>query len=111
MNKIFFLLLIMVGLGIGSCKKDNEKLVDCLTNELTVRQIVDKQATVKRQASGVFHIIEQGSIDNKLNPCNLQTEFQIDNLLVIISGDVKETIQVGTGPCCTENFVIKKITR
>jgi hypothetical protein len=93
------------------CKKDDTKQTDCFPNADTYRQIIDKPATVRQQAGGTFFIVEQGTIDTKLNPCNLPTDFQVDNLQVIISGDVKTSIQGGPGPCCTENFVITKITR
>lgn len=95
----------------NSCKKENTKTSDCFPNADTYRQIVDRPATVRQQAGGTFYIVEQGTIDTRLNPCNLTTEFQIDNLQVTISGDVKATLQGGTVPCCTENFVITKITR
>ena len=94
-----------------SCKKDNNKIDDCFPNSTTSRQILNKPATIKQQPGGLFYIVEQGTIDTKLNPCNLTPEFQVDNLLVIISGDVKATVQGGPGPCCTENFVITKIAR
>jgi hypothetical protein len=93
-----------------SCKKDKNSNSDCFPNSSTVRQINNAQATVKK-AGEKFYIVEQGSIDTKLNPCTLPQEFQIDNLQVTISGDVKSTIQSGPGPCCTENFVIAKISR
>ena len=59
----------------------------------------------------IVRAVEQGSIDTKLLPCNLPMEFIQDGLQVVISGEVKSTPQSGFGPCCTENFVITKITR
>lgn len=102
--------LIFFVTSITSCEKDNNPTVDCFPNTSTVRQITNKQATIK-SAGGKFYIIEQGTIDTKLNPCNLTHEFQVDNLQVTISGDVKATVQGGPEPCCTENFVITKISR
>ena len=95
----------------NSCKKDDSKKNDCLPTATTFRQIIDKPATIRQQPAGTFYIVEQGTIDGQLIPCNLTADFQIDNLLVIISGDVKTTVQGGPGPCCTENFVITKITK
>lgn len=95
---------------IFSCKKDNSSSTDCFPNTSTVRQITNGQATIKEVGSK-FYMVEQGSIDTKLNPCSLPTEFQVDNLQVQISGDVKSTLQGGPEPCCTENFVITKISR
>ena len=95
----------------NSCKKDNSKKNDCLPTAPTYRQIINKPATIRQQPGGTFYIVEQGTIDGQLIPCNLTADFQIDNLLVTISGDVKATVQGGPGPCCKENFVITKITR
>lgn len=105
------LFVALFTMSLYSCKKDNNKTDDCFPNETTYRQIVNKQATIRKLPSGLFYIVEQGTIDTKLNPCNLTTDFQVDNLQVTISGDVKATIQGGPGPCCTENLVITKITR
>ena len=38
-------------------------------------------------------IIQQGSIDERLRPCNLSDEFKVNNLQVIVSGLVKLSIQ------------------
>jgi hypothetical protein len=111
MTKIICILILIVGIAFISCKKDSTETNDCFPNSTTARQIVNKPATVKQQAGGLFYIIEHGTIDTKLNPCNLATEFKVNNLQVTISGDVKVTVQGGPGPCCTDDFVIKKITR
>lgn len=102
-----FLLFTML---FFSCKKNDTLKTDCFPNDITTRTIVDKQAIIK-SVSGKYYIVEQGVIDTKLIPCNLTQEFQVDNLQVTISGDVKATLQVGPGPCCSENFVISKINR
>ena len=111
MTRIFCTLLLVGGIAFISCKKNSGKTDDCFPNSTTARQIVDKSATVRQQPGGLFYIVEQGTIDTKLNPCNLATEFKVDNLQVTVSGDVKATVQGGPGPCCTDNFVITKITR
>ena len=110
-HSLTFIAFVLVT-TIISCKKDNNTNTDtdCFPNTTTVRQITNAQATVKA-AAGKFYIIEQGSIDTKLNPCNLAQEFQIDNLQVTISGDVKTTSYAVGEPCCTDNFVITKITK
>ena len=92
------------------CKKDHNPNDDCFANSTTVRILTNTQATVKK-VGDKFYIVEQGAIDTKLNPCPLTQEFQIDNLSVIITGEVKSTIQGGPGPCCTENFLITKISK
>lgn len=101
----FALLLVFL-----SCKKNSTAPVDCFPNTATVRTITDKPATVKL-TNGQYFLVEQGTIDTKLSPCNLSQDFQVDDLQVIISGEVKSTIRSGVGPCCTDNFVIGKITK
>ena len=104
------LTVIFTALLTSSCKKD-KKTDECFPGVATTRQILDKQATIKLSATAnPAYIVEQGSIDTKLIPCNLPLEFFQHDLQVIISGDVKVTAQAGW-PCCQENFVITKITR
>jgi hypothetical protein len=111
-HSLNFIAFALVTTIISSCKKDNNVNTDtdCFPNATTVRQITNAQATVKA-AGGKYYIVEQGTIDTKLNPCTLSKEFQVDNLQVTISGDVKLTQQGGLEPCCTDNFVITKISR
>ena len=111
MNRIFYIFSSALVIVLFSCKKESNNANDCFLNLTTSRQIVNKPAIVKQQPSGLFYIIEQGSIDIKLYPCNLTNEFKVDDLQVTISGDVKSIVQGETEPCCTENFVITKILR
>lgn len=103
----FFILMI----NVSSCKKDKNS-TGCFPGAVTVRQIINKQAVIKLTATvNPVWIIEQGSIDTKLIPCNFPVEFYQNDLQVVISGDVKSTQQVSGVPCCNENFVITKISR
>jgi hypothetical protein len=112
MKNYYLVLTILFGVTtiFQSCKKNKSSTVECFPNEITTRQITNKQATIQL-TNGQFYIVEQGTIDTKLNPCNLTQEFQVNNLQVTISGDIKETTQGVSGPCCTDNFVISKITK
>ena len=112
MKKYITFLSILLGLTIlfHSCKKNDKSKTGCFLNDTTARQIINKQASIKL-ANGQFYIVEQGTIDTKLILCNLTQEFQVDNLQVTISGDIKATVQGGPAPCCSENFVITKIVR
>ena len=93
-----------------SCKKQDQKDA-CFPGVATVRKITDKPAVVKVIATAnTVYIVEQGTIDTKLIPCNLPKEFAQNDLAVIVSGDVKATPQT-SGPCCSENFVISEIKR
>lgn len=73
---------------VAACKKESTSTPDCFPNYATSRQITDQQSTVKL-LNNTFYIIEQGTIDTQLKPCNLSKEFQVDDLPVIVSGDVK----------------------
>ena len=93
-----------------SCKKE-EKKGDCFPGALTVRRLTDRPAVVKVTGTVYFaYLVEQGTIDTKLIPCNLPKEFLQDGLQVTVSGEVKASPQT-SGPCCAENFVITKISK
>lgn len=94
-----------------SCKKSQSKQVPgCFANATTTRQISNKQATIRIDA-GQALIVEDGIIDSRLLPCELQNDFKQDGLRVIVSGDVKNLVQSPSGPCCLYNFFITHITR
>ncbi len=103
-------LLAVLVMLFYSCKKTKATEPNCFSSDTTTRQIVDKQALIKL-TNGKYYILEQGTIDSKLIPCNLAQAFQVNNLQVIISGDVKATVRPPLEPCCSENFVIKKIEK
>ena len=105
---IFALCTFMAfGSLISSCKKEEVEFTECFADALTVRQIQNQPAKIILVGSK-FYIVEESTIDTRLGPCNLEQEFQVANLLVTISGDVKATLQEGI--CCTNNFVITKIS-
>ena len=107
-----FITCLFVIISVSSCRKDTKPSENCFSNDQTVRQIVNKLATIKSSGTaGKFYIVESGTIDTRLNPCNLAIEFQVNNLQVEISGEVKATVQGGPGLCCIENFVITKISK
>ena len=102
------LLLIVV---VCSCNKD-KKEAGCNPGAPIIRTILNKTATIKVGATNdPVYLIEQGSIDTRLIPCNFPMEFYENNLQVTISGEVKSYPQTGTTPCCTESIFITKITR
>jgi hypothetical protein len=96
---------------VSSCKK-NKETAGCFPDAATVRIIENKQAVIKLSGTvDPVWIIEEGSIDTKLIPCDFPMEFYQDGLRVMISGEVKSTPQNGTTPCCTERFVLTKISK
>jgi hypothetical protein len=107
---LIFTPIFLISLATSSCKKENNAAADCFPGATTVRVITNKKAMIKVTGSQIY-IVEENTIDTKLNPCALDPKFKIDNLLVNISGQVKATPQVGPGPCCIENFVITSISR
>jgi hypothetical protein len=111
-GKIPLLLLICITI---SCKKEDKtgETINCFSNNLTTRQITNKRAVVKLTATATepIYLVEEGTIDTRLLPCNLPMEFYQHNLSVTISGEVKATQQNGLAPCCAEDFVITKIAR
>ena len=106
--------LTLLGLGFviilsnSACKKEAVSTSGCYPGAETIRQIEDKQATIQ-QVDNVYYILEQGTIDTRLLPCNLPQEFKEDGLSVVVSGAVKARIRNGVEPCCTDNFVIDEI--
>ena len=70
----YFTLLLVITILFSSCEKEEIEKTDCLSNEATTRQIVNKQATIKL-TNTQFYIVENGAIDTKLIPCNLTQQF------------------------------------
>ena len=106
---IIFGLFYTVFLNCISCKKQEQK-DSCSANAAIVRQIDQDSATVK-YSDGSYFIFEDGTIDERLLPCSMTDEFKIDNLRVLISGNVKETVQISGSPCCLAYFEIISISK
>ena len=106
------LVLLLIKLNLVSCKKE-DKATDCFPNTPTARVIDNKKAVVKLTATAVepVYLVEEGTIDSRLIPCNFPMEFYQHDLQVTLSGEVKATEQTGAVPCCAENFVITSISR
>ncbi len=112
-----YLILILYTILIlpsNACKKDKKEpsADDCFSGSTIIRQITDAEATVHvtATAQGIY-LVEKGAIDTRLIPCNLPAGFLQNNLAVTISGEVRTGVSLMGGPCCTQNFVITKISR
>ena len=111
MRKTLNLLTIgTIILSLGSCDKEGGFTDDCFSDQATTSQISDKAATVQL-ANGRYYLIESGTIDLRLLPCNLEEAYKQDGLQVTVSGYVKGDNTAQGEPCCTSNFVITKISR
>lgn len=104
--------VLLMATCIAGCKKGKEAADDCNAAATTIRQIINKTAIIKITAPGaVPYLVETGSIDGKLIACNLPGSFYQNDLLVTVSGDVKQTTRPVQEPCCSQNFFITRITR
>lgn len=110
MKYLYPALGLIVTLLVFSCEKENSNISGCPTEATTERIVMNKPATV-REIGGTYYIIEQNTIDTRLIPCDLDAAFKVDNLQVVISGEVKKTSPSPGVPCCTNNFVITSITK
>ncbi len=114
-NKSTSLILLVLLIATGACSKnDNKKTDGCYPDALTGRVITNQKATV--YVSGGLktgtYLVEDGTIDTKLVPCNpLTSEFLQNGMKVFISGDVKATPYTSGEPCCVYSFVITSITK
>ena len=108
-NKTLISIIVLLSLIISSCKKD-KKNTSCLPNAVTERVITQKQAKINITGGRVY-IVEKGTIDTRLVPCNLADEFRVNGLDVIVSGEVKVTPDVAGEPCCVSDIVITEISR
>jgi hypothetical protein len=107
MTKLFYFLFIFSTVFI-SCKKSTQKNTTCFTDIASVRTITDKVAYISF-TDNQYYIKEEFTIDTRLLPCNLEEEFKVNGLRVIVSGEVKNSLP--NYPCCTDNFIITKITK
>jgi len=107
---LFYILILLV--FTISCKKETKKTV-CFPDTQTIRFIENKKAVVKITASAVepVYLVEEGTIDTRLIPCNFPHEFYQDELTVTVNGEVKSTQQDQLAVCCAETFVISEISR
>ena len=114
MRKSVTLLMVFLPMTIFICckKSKNTAITNCSSNATTIRKLTNRPAVVKVTATiyGTY-LVEEGAIDNKLLPCNLPIEFVQNDLQVVITGEVKQTSQLASAPCCAENFVIERIAR
>lgn len=109
-SSYFWKILFVSTIVIISCSKEGSTEPSCATDAPIERTIID-QAAMVWESEGKYYISEHNTIDTKLIPCNLDPSFAIDNLSVLVSGDVKKAPFTDDEPCCTNYFIITSITR
>ena len=104
--------LLLLILCFAACNKKGET-TPCSSDQPTVRKIVNKNAIVRVTATATepVYLTEAGTIDSRLIPCTLALDYYQDGLEVVISGDVKASVQPAMGPCCAEPIVLTSIHR
>jgi hypothetical protein len=108
-NIVYTIAVTLITIIFASCKKEIQ--TSCYNGLTTLRNISNVNATVVLQTNGEYYIIEAGTIDIKLKPCDLSEEFKVNNLQVIITGETKLITTNQLEPCCTEGLVIGKIEK
>lgn len=97
--------------GLSACKKSSNTNteVDChlLADQVTIRSLIMQPATIKQEGD-LFFIAEDGTIDQKLRPCNLTQDFKVHNLKVVVTGEVKKP-SLFSSYCCVYDLLIHKI--
>ena len=114
MRQFLYFLISTLAIFPSCTKKSGEPAQKCVepgacnSNEPTTSVITNRPAVIYA-VGGQFYIEYKDNIDTRLLPCNLGADFQIDGLVVTISGNVKQTVSTPT--CCTENFEITSICK
>lgn len=99
--------------GLPACKKSSNTNTegDCplLADQATIRTLIMQPATIKQEGR-LFFIVEDGTIDQKLRPCNLTQDLQVHDLKVVVTGEVKKQLSFSSY-CCVDELLIHKISR
>lgn len=111
-RRLFIVTLLFPIIPFAGCKKDG-KIARCNSAEPTIRQVTNKKATIQLSTLSTepVYLVEEGTIDTKLIPCNLPSEFYENGLQVTISGDVKPVTGNNMAPCCVEGIDLTDIKR
>lgn len=109
----FRLLVGLTFISLGFACKKQEKATGCSSNEPVLRTITNKKATVRVTATVEMpvYLVEEGTIDTRLIPCNLSMDFYREGLQVIISGITQSALPGYSSVCCVENINITSISK
>jgi hypothetical protein len=102
--------ILVVGALFSACDKKANAPDNCYADNETVRVLNDKTLTV-HGGNGSWHLTEEFTYDTRLYPCNLPTEFQVDKLVVLVSGNVKAIPETAQAPCCSDGLEITSIKK
>lgn len=100
---------LIIGLLTGCQKDNNSENPDCSSGAV-LQSVVDQLAIVKQQGSE-FYLIPEGAIDSKYYPCSIPEAFQVNDLPVKITGDIRAKASAGPGPCCNYWVQLFSISR
>lgn len=109
-NKIS-LALVMSFCLLQACSKNENGLEagDCSSGPV-LRMITNQVATIKINVEGCY-IVEDSTYDSKLFPCAISDEYKVDNLRIVVTGEVRNRVANTFYPCCQYNLAISKIDK
>lgn len=103
-------LILIIAVVFTACDKDGNIPDDCYADQQTIRTLNNKTATVNWDGT-TGYLVEEFTYDTRLYPCKLPGEFQVDKLVVKISGDVKAIPEIALAPCCADGIVLTSIKK
>ena len=116
-SQISFLVLIILSFTISGCSEDNPK-PGCFQEQgrSIIATITNAEGTIRAPDTfcpGDFTIEPNDKVDSRplgaFFPCNLESEFQVEDIRVIFSGFVYESFD--TENICADFFEITEIRR
>lgn len=102
------LLITLTIAALAACRKKSVAVVPCQSDAATVGNLLMKNVTVHKNGNS-FVLVPENSIDQWYNPCNLPSQYAVDNKKLVIDAEVKETPRPEGTPCCSEDIVISKL--
>ena len=108
-----FLIVFFGLLSCTSCKKTQSGIDEnaCFNDAEATRQITNSPAAIFQLPDSSFVLVEEGTFDTWLIPCNLPSEFEENNLLVVLSGKTRPQVSTVPAPCCPEEMIVTQIAR
>lgn len=109
MKHLSVFLITSFALCLFSCKKEKQIRQDCFEGFTAQRQLTDAAAIIK-MIDETYFIMEEGTYDERLFPCNLPDKFKKNDLTIKVSGTVYAFASAPPGPVYTNGLVISAIS-